>query len=262
MKRKILSQIKFSFIFSFISLLTSASFALFYQPVIVRSQSQISRNAPKIQIQFKQKQEKGDNRGRPTKRRGMGSRNDCLATNVPLTALIPENQVGKVVEANPTFWLYIPYKSNKMPKGEFVLQDEADNDVYRTDFHMNEGEGIVGINLASGQSLETNKIYQWYFKLYCDQDKLTTPIYVRGWVQRVALQPNQQKQLSTVTSPRQRVAFYAQNDIWYSALTELAKLRRANPQNKSFARDWLQLLNDIGLQDLSNKPIVGKDNYQ
>jgi hypothetical protein len=252
MKIKTINQIKFSLI----SLLTFTSFALFYQPVTAKSQTQISRKAPKIQIQFKQKKPTGDRRGRPTRRRGMGSRNDCPATSIPLTALILENQVGKVVEANPTFWLYIPYKSSEIPKGEFVLQDEAHNDVYRTDLPMDKGEGIVGVSLASETSLKTNKIYQWYFKLYCDDSKSSTPIYVRGWVKRVALQPNQQKQLSAVTSPRQRVAFYAQNGILYSALTELAKLRRANPQNKSLARDWLQLLNDIGLKDLSDKPIV------
>lgn len=247
-----LNQIRFSFILLF----TLTSLGL-YQPVRAYSQRQITRNGPKRQIQLKQKQEDGSNRGRPTRRKGMGSRNDCPATNVPLTALIPENEVGKVVGSNPTFWFYIPYRNGQIPKGEFVLQDEAHNDVYRTDFPIDKGKGIFSISLGR-KTLETNKIYQWYFKLYCDDSKSSTPIYVRGWVQRVALQPNQQKQLSGVNSPHKRVAFYAQNGIWYSALTELAKLRRANPQSRSFARDWLQLLNDIGLQDLSNKPIVGK----
>ena len=258
MKIKNFNLIRFSLIL--LSTITSLSW---YKPVTA-SQRRISRNVPKIQIQLNKKQQSADNRGRPTKRKGMGSRNDCPATDMPLTALIPENQVGKVVEAKPTFWLFIPYKSSKIPKGEFVLQDEGNNDVYRTDFPINKSEGIVGFTLASGQSLETNKTYQWYFKLYCDaqgayRDKSTTPIYVRGWVQRVALQPNQQKQLSGVASPRQRVAFYAQNGIWYSALTELVKLRRENPQSKILARDWLQLLNNVGLQDLSNKPIVGEN---
>ncbi len=128
MKNKILNLTRFSII----PLLTLTNLS-WYEPVTA-SQSQISRNAPKIQIQQKKKQQSGDNRGRPTKRRGMGSRNDCPATDMPLTALIPEKQVGKVVGSNPTFWLFIPYKSSKIPKGEFVLQDEADNDVYRTRF--------------------------------------------------------------------------------------------------------------------------------
>lgn len=256
MKGKNLNQFKLRSIL----FLTLISFTSVSQPVIAKSQRLISRNHGKIEIQFNKKQEDGSDRGRPTKREGMGSRDNCPSTDIPLTALIPENKVSKVVEANPTFWLFIPYQASKIPTGEFVLQDEAHNDVYRTDFLVEKGKGIVSISLGSGKTLETNKIYQWYFKLYCVRDKSSVPIYVRGWVKRVALQPSQKKQLSAATSPRQLVAFYAQNGIWYSALTELAKLRQGNPANGIFARDWLQLLSDIGLQELSNVPIVGNIN--
>ncbi|MEA5593314.1 DUF928 domain-containing protein [Rivularia sp. UHCC 0363] len=252
MQRKSLNLI----IFSLMPLLMLIAITTSNQSVVA-SQTQISQNAPKPPVKSKQKQD-GSNRGRPSKRRGMGSRGDCPAANIPLTALIPENKIGKVVEANPTFWFYIPYQASKIPVGEFVLQDEADNDVYRTKFPINKGEGIVSINLGSGKTLETDKIYQWYFKLNCSGDKLSTPIYVHGWVQRVALQPLQQKQLITSSSPRQRFAFYAQNDIWYSALTELVKLKQANPQSKIVAEYWLRLLNDVGLQELSKEPILGK----
>lgn len=252
---KIFNQFKYSLIF----LLILTSFNC-YKPVAAQPKNQISRNASKKKkpIRLKKKQQTGDKRGRPTRRRGMGNRNDCPTTDIPLTALIPEKQVGKVVEANPTFWLFIPYESSKIPKGEFVLQDENHNDVYRRDFPINKGEGIVGVSLASKTSLETNKIYQWYFKLYCEDSESTTPIYVRGWVQRVALQPQQKQQLSQLTSPRQRATFYANNGIWYSAFTEIAKICLSNPQNKSIAKDLSQLLSDVGLKDLSNKPIVGE----
>ena len=77
-------------------------------------------------------------------------------------------------------------------------------------------------------------------------------------MQRIALQPQQKQQLSGFSSPRQRVAFYANNGIWYSAFTEIAKICLSNPQNKSIAKDWSQLLSNVGLQDLSNKPILGE----
>ncbi|MDY6902015.1 MAG: DUF928 domain-containing protein [Cyanobacteriota bacterium] len=255
MKIKTIKQIKFSLI----ALLTLTNLS-WYEPVVAKSQTQTSRsrNASRKPTRSTKKPQIGDRRGRPTRRRGMGSRNDCPATDIPLTALIPENQVGQVVEAKPTFWLFIPYKSSEIPKGEFVLQDENHNDVYRKDFPINKGEGIVGVSLASETSLETNKIYQWYFKLYCEDSESTIPIYVRGWVQRIALQPQQKKQLSRFTSPRQRVAFYVNNGIWYSAFTELAKTCLPNPRNKNIEKGWSQLLGNVGLQDLSNKPIIGK----
>ena len=253
MQRKSLKLI----IFSSIALLTSIAITT-SNPSLAASQTQISQNDRKLPVKLNQRQD-GSNRGRPTKRKGMGSRSDCPAANIPLTALIPEDKISKVVEANPKFWFYIPYQPNTIPVGEFVLQDEANNDVYRDSFSIDKGEGIVSISL-NGKNLEADKIYQWYFKLYCDRDRLSTQIFVRGWVQRVALQPQQQKQLSSASSPRKRAAFYAQNDIWYSALTELAKLKQANPQNQMIAKYWLQLLNDVGLQEFSDRPIVGNIN--
>ncbi|MBV6626255.1 MAG: DUF928 domain-containing protein [Rivularia sp. (in: Bacteria)] len=258
MKSKILNQIKFSFIL----LLMLLGFASLHQPAEAHTQRQVTKNPPKKPVKVNRKRPRGDRRGRPTRRRAVGSRNDCPATDMPLTALIPENQVGKVVEAKPTFWVFIPYESNRIHKGEFVLQDEAHNNVYRNEFSVEKGKGIVSINLASGNTytLKTNKSYQWYFKLYCDGDNSSIPIYVRGWVQRIALEPQQQTQLSQLRSSRQRIAFYAENGIWYSALTQSAKLRLSNFQNKSLAKDWMQLLSNMGLQDLSNQPIVGKIN--
>ena len=266
MKRKNLNKIRFSLIL----LLTLINCRDFSQPVMAQSPMQIGPNNSKIRTQLSKKQESGSDKGRPTRRKAMGSRNDCPATKIPLTALIPENKVGKVVEKNPTFWFFIPYKPNRMLKGEFILQDAAHNEVYRADLSIKKGGGIFGINLPSETSLKKDKIYQWYFKLYCDapgdalqayRDKSSIAIYVRGWVQRVVLQARHEKQLNAASSsPSECMAIYAENDIWYSALTKLAKLRQANPQNQVFARYWLQLLSDVDLQELSNMPIVGNIN--
>ena len=262
MKRQTLNQLRFIFNL----FLTVLSFTSLSQAVIAQSQINNRENSDKIKILFNQKKKTGSEEGRPTRRRGAGTRDNCPAAEIPLTALIPENKVSKVVEANPKFWFFIPYQSGKIPQGEFVLQDEDHNDVYRTNISVDKGKGIVSISLDSGKSLEKNKIYQWYFKLYCKDSgdsgssynkKSSTPIYVRGWIQRVALKTNNQSVLNPAICGRQCVALYAENGIWYSALNELAKLRQANPKNRILAEDWSQLLNDIGLQELSNQPIVG-----
>lgn len=246
--------------FSLIALFTLVNCISFYQPVTANSYIHANKNLDNriTQTEKKRKQGSGSKRGRPTKRKGMGSRNDCPVSKIPVTALIPENKISKVVEEKPTFWLFIPYNSDKISTGEFIIQDEAHNDIYRTDFIIKKGEGIVSISLADGKTLETDEIYQWYFKLYCDRDKSSIPIYVRGLVERVKLQPRQQNQLNAATSPSQRFDFYSQNNIWYSALTELVKLRQSNPRNKIVFKDWLQLLKGIELQELSEKPILGK----
>lgn len=221
-----------------------------------------SNSSDRIQIRFQQQNSDGSSRGRPGRRGGTGSRGDCPPVEVPLTALIPSSNLGSSVEAHPTLWFYIPYKSSEVATAEFSLQDEQNNDVYRTNFTLPETPGTVSLSLAQAPPLEINKKYQWYVKVYCSQQKLSAPVFIRSWVQRVALKPELEKQLQTANSPRKRIEFYAQNGIWYSALTELAKLRVTEPQNANFNNDWASLLRDVGLENLVQKPVFGEVDLQ
>jgi len=211
-----------------------------------------------IQIRFNQKEADGSSRGRPSRRVGTGSRGECPPVEVPVTALIPNKNPGLTVEEHPTFWFFVPYQFSKISKGEFVLQDEANNDVYRTSFSLLRTPGIVSLSVPSTVTLEVNKSYQWYFKIYCSQQNLTNPVFVRGWVEREALKPDFERLLQAANDKRSRIAIYAQNGIWYSALTELAKLRFAEPKNTVFINDWANLLRDVGLENLAQEPIVGE----
>ncbi|OKH32651.1 hypothetical protein NIES2119_25555 [[Phormidium ambiguum] IAM M-71] len=222
--------------------------------------SPIEQSSNQIKIRFQQQDSDGSSRGRPGRRGGTGSRGDCPPVDLQLTALIPSSNLGSFVEAHPTLWFYIPYKSSEVTTAEFSLQDEQNNDVYRTNFTLPNTPGTVSLSLAQAPPLEINKKYQWYVKVYCSQQKLSAPVFIRGWVERVALKPELAKQLQTATTPRERVAFYAQNGIWYSALTELAKLRIAQPQNATVNNDWASLLRDVGLENLVQKPVAGEVN--
>lgn len=211
-----------------------------------------------IQIRFNQKEADGSSRGRPSRRVGTGSRGECPPVEVPVSALIPDQNPGLTVEQHPTFWFFVPYQLSNTLGGEFALQDEANNDIYRTPFKLPATPGIVSLSIPSTVTLEVNKSYQWYFKLYCSQQNLSNPVFVRGWVQREALKPELERLLQAATTERSRIAIYAQNGIWYSALNELAKLRIAEPKNTVFINDWANLLQDIGLEDLAQKPILGE----
>ncbi|HEY9866813.1 MAG TPA: DUF928 domain-containing protein [Candidatus Obscuribacterales bacterium] len=219
-----------------------------------------SDSSDSIKIRFQEQDSDGSGRGRPADREGIGSRGDCPPVDVQLTALVPSRNVGSFVEPYPSLWFYVPYKSSEVTSAEFSLQDEHNNDVYRTNFSLPQNPGIISLNLAKATPLEINKMYQWYVKIYCTQQGLSTPIFIRGWVQRITLKPELEKQLQTANTPRQRVLFYAQNGIWYSALTELAKLGLTYPQDANFNQDWANLLRDVGLEKLIQKPISGEIN--
>ncbi len=211
-----------------------------------------------IQIRFNQKEADGSSRGRPSRRVGTGSRGECPPVEVPVTALIPNKNPGLTVEEHPTFWFFVPYQFSNISKGEFALQDEANNDIYRTSFSVLRTPGIVSLSVPSTVTLKVNKSYQWYFKIYCSQQNLTNPVFVHGWVEREALKPDLERLLQADSNARSRIAMYAQNGIWYSALTELAKLRFAEPKNTVFINDWANLLRDVGLENLAQEPIVGE----
>jgi Domain of Unknown Function (DUF928) len=254
MKKRQFGQIKPIFAVSL------ASLGLIGYPIL--GVAQPGNSSDSLQIRFQQQESDGSGRGRPGRRGGTGSRGDCPPVEVSLTALMPDSNYGSSVEAHPTLWFYVPYKSGEVASGEFSLQDEQNNDVYRTNFTLPETPGIVGFNLAGAAPLEVNKKYQWYVKLYCSGQRSSAPVFVRGWVERVALKPELERQLQTASTARERIAVYAQNGIWYSALSELAKLRLDEPQNATLNNDWAGLLRDVKLGNLVEKPILGEVNVQ
>ncbi|MCA1993697.1 MAG: DUF928 domain-containing protein [Coleofasciculus sp. S288] len=227
----------------------------------------VSNPSNSTQIQFTQP--KFPDHGAPTgRRRGGTGRNECPVLNTSITALVPgeetsgESQSSKsflasTVAEYPTFWVYVPELPANIRSGEFVLQDEAGNDVYRTPLRLPEKPGILSISLPSNPqySLENNKKYHWYFRVYCGEPQ-TKPEYffVDAWVQRVSLTSDLETQLKTV-QPKEYIA-YAANTIWYDTITNLAELRRTDSQNAMLEKDWVDLLTAIGLQDLAQEPIV------
>lgn len=175
---------------------------------------------------------------------------------------ISKSFLGLTVSERPTFWVYVPKMPTTTHPAEFVLQDE-DEDIYRTPLVLPEKPGVMSISLPSSPqySLQINKKYRWYFKVYCDQpQKKSKYFFVDGWVQRVALTPDIESQLKA-TKARDYIV-YAKNNLWYDAVTHLANLRRTNSQNTVLNQEWAYLLKSVSLQDLAQEPIVQTHNAQ
>lgn len=205
------------------------------------------------------------------RRSGMGSRNDCPAVETPLTALVPfqervaNNKANTSISADvwglttserPTFWFYVPYSNMS---AEFVLQDSEENEIYKQqNIALTAKSGVIGISLPSTvASLQVGKTYRWFLKVRCDQQQKTSvPIYVEGDIQRVKLNPGLEQQLQSTSNPRQKIAIYAANGIWFDALTNLGKLRLANPNDASLVADWQSLLRSGGLDNIVDFPLV------
>lgn len=206
----------------------------------------------------------GSSRGRPTRRQGTGSRNgECAMVKIPLTALVAANSTNLAIEEYPTFWFFLPYSSNQATSGEFSLQDEANNDIYRTSFQVPEKPGIISVSIPSNlQPLELNKNYRWHLKISCksprNQIAKNASDFVFGWMQRVGLESDLANKLKTVDTLRGRIELYKQNGMWQSALTEFNKLRTTQVQNIVLTNEWGNLLKAMGLEDLAQQSIFGE----
>jgi Domain of Unknown Function (DUF928) len=186
----------------------------------------------------------------------------CATPNTVLTALVPstpgedlqEIVWARTVSLRPAFWFYVPYTLNANIPIEFVLKDEQNNVLYKTQFSVPESSpGIVKFPLPDTvDPLQTDKMYHWYFLVYCHP---TTPVFVEGWIQRIVPDPALEGQLEAAT-PREQIALYANNGIWYEAIANLVEQRQLEPENPHWIADWNSLLESVGLQDITSESIV------
>lgn len=196
--------------------------------------------------------------GAPGHREGTAGRCDnCPPVYPPLTALVPayktsdqvQSVLGYTLVEHPTFWFYIPQRITSDNLPVFLLQDENGLEIYKTTLQTTVSlPGVVSLHLPDRvASLEVGKRYHWIF--------IVEGAFVDGWVERSAPNPKLMTQLKAAT-PRERVALYAANGIWYEALTTLASLRQQQPKDTTLFADWAALLQATALNDITPKPIV------
>lgn len=200
--------------------------------------------------------------GQPGRRSDAGSRgcvdgsssNSSAFTSLLALAPIQETERGTVVFGKtaaeyPTFWFYVPHDS--LLTAVFVLQDQEGNPVYESDVPLPLTSGNMSLTLPPTVApLETGEPYHWFFKLYCRS--ISPPdFFVDGWIQRESLTANLTQRLETA-SPQQQMWLYADNGLWFDALTMAAELRGANSE----ASAWAELLRVIGLETVAAEAIV------
>jgi Domain of Unknown Function (DUF928) len=232
----------------------------------------LNQNTNKNSPEQSFKQPKLPRNGAPTGRRraGSGRNPDCPNSLTRLAALVPgnggESFSALTVAEYPTFWFYIPELPETVRSAEFVLHAQDGREVqniYRTSLTLSGKPGIISITPPSQPqySLKANKNYHWYFHIYCgDKEKTSDNYYVDGFVQRQVLTQALDSQLKAA-KPREYIA-YSANNIWYDAITNLGQQRGANPTNTNLNKDWVDLLNTIGLQDLAKEPIIQHYNLE
>jgi hypothetical protein len=167
--------------------------------------------------------------------RGGACKQTDKQTDQPFTALVPENAQGLTAAEHPVFWFFIPDAPEDIQSIEFSLHDRNDTTtLYRTSLPLTRTQGVIGIPLPSSPeySLKLNESYHWRLIINCDQTETSkAPMELDGWVTRVQQSRN----------------------LWHDELTNLAKRYLSEPENPEVKKAWVELMQSVDLEWLTNK---------
>lgn len=192
-----------------------------------------------------------ENRGAPARTAGGGVRGgDCIEPNAtPMTALMPTNNVGTTVAANPTLFVYVP--ETKAKEAELAVVDKEGNEIFQK-VALTGQSGIVKVTLPENASLKAGKEYEWIFSLVCNPAERSGDIFIQGVFERTELSPDVTQKLENA-EPLAKAQLYAEAKVWNETLNILAELRSSQPD------EWEGLLKSVGLEAIATAPFVNND---
>jgi hypothetical protein len=192
----------------------------------------------------------------PGRRVAGGSRapqeRNCSSGQNPLTALVPNSNIGLTTQANPTFFFYVPQTSATL---ELVLRDQDKE--YKQTYKSSQKAGIVSIPFNQAP-LEVGKNYRWSFSIVCNPKERSKDKFVEGGIKRIKTEPQLASKLAAA-SPQERANLYAEAGIWQDSLASLAESLSSNPKNAAELKtQWQALLTSksVSLDNLVNEPLL------
>ncbi|MEM9274914.1 MAG: DUF928 domain-containing protein [Cyanobacteria bacterium P01_F01_bin.143] len=196
---------------------------------------------------------------------GETRRGQCPDVDWPLTALVPSSNSGKTIATHPKLWFYLPYSDQDISKIEFVIQDAKRRDISRQTLTPQDMPGYLTAGLPETEpGLETGKSYRWYLKVYCQDDANIAPLFVQGWIDKVAVREDIAEQPLTEetsvvaaivdvnelsidsqedNSPHMK---YAYDELWFDAIDSFLTSYVASPNNSTLKKDWEKLIKAKG----------------
>jgi len=195
------------------------------------------------------------------KRRAIISRNPSLRCETQaqncLVALVPELNWGYTNASRPTFWFYA---SGSITEAlTFRLIDvKHETIIYETTIKLQQAEGIINIKLPPEiPELKIGQEYRWSFVYSPAINSFSgAKIYVFGRSKRILGSADLLQNLNSAKTKRERILIYAKNGFWQDALTLLAHLYQTEPNSEVLQKDWIELLDSVGLESLHSVPIV------
>lgn len=173
-----------------------------------------------------------------------------------MAALFPGEQV-RTSAMHPVFLIYLPQQAAR--QGELILAQNGNfnHPIYRQTLDLPASAGLLRIEIPTDRlpawSPETS--YDWQFSLISLFPGRGKPIAITEQIQRVAIAPDGQTQLSQL-SPQERVNLYHTLDLPYDACVELDRLRRSPAVDAWVEETWATWMIGKGLQHFATVPPI------
>ncbi len=191
--------------------------------------------------------------------RGGAARGNCSAdgtSKVDVVALMPKTDIGLTVAEKPTFFFRVSKTSVQEVKFN-LLNEKGDAIIYDKVLPLNNTGDVMSFTLpADAPALEVGKEYQWEVVVNCDPYDQNGNPRVATAIKRVQPSPTLMSKIAQA-KPSDRPFLYAEDGIWIDALSTLAKLRVANPNDSELKEEWTTLLTSAGLQNIATAPLIG-----
>ncbi len=194
-----------------------------------------------------------------------GSRGNCPNDRLTMIPLVPVTEEGGwTTEEQPTVWVYVNSEFDLSDRATFVVKN-TDGQIIYTHWlsEMPSQNGIYQFAFPGNvalppTSLETDnqEAYTWEFNVSCDVEGGDIAV-ARGSIRRVEIDLTTGLEDEPQT-PLLMSNIYADNQVWYDALTTLGEARMLSPDDSNLAVAWQQLLSYpmVGLEAIATEPLL------
>ncbi|MEA5596591.1 DUF928 domain-containing protein [Rivularia sp. UHCC 0363] len=168
-----------------------------------------------------------------------------------ILALLPQTYFGTTVSQRAEILVYLP--DSEAREGVFSLKDAQGNTLHQMTVPVSGQGGVISIKVPTDLQLEKN--YQWFLALKIDGELSPRTPYVDGWIKRI--QPSAEITMAMQQKDLLKLATaLGKNGVWYDCVATLAKLRANQPKDANLDKQWSELLESVGLQQIEKAPLV------
>lgn len=190
-------------------------------------------------------------RGVPTGRVGGGTRGAPGGPDrlVVLAVLAPDH-IGLTTQEQPSLYWYISQPTTAVIELT-VAENQAVNPMLEKRINSPSQAGVQRIRLADyGVRLKPGIVYRWYITVVPDPNIRSKDILAGGLIERAEPSANLRTQLAQ-QGPAQAPIAYAEEGIWYDALSAISEMIDATPNDSALHAQRASLLEQVRLQEVA-----------